>query len=353
MSGQSEDYSSEEDSFSLQLQVQSTQAKTNCTASQHLVTNLEYKLKPYKKKTKFLRARIDTCANVNLMPISVYKLLYKDPDCQNLAPSNKSNVKTYNTEKIQIVGSCDLFVLHPNTKCLQEVTFQVTSHEGIVIISCATSLLLGLVQPYRDLDVIPDKGSLICSKGDLPVKQKYMKKAIYKLSNNVNSSIVSKVEETKVIQCMNKEVQTRSKQQQCQAPVFNDKKSQADENSNIWLKTPVKDMQSNGPVIQHKISKKHMPQEDDKNCKATISCKKQNKCGYKDSESQSAVKYVCSEKNCQENIRPKKPRSHMQSMTNNTDVQLPKPAVSYEYRRLCSDKLSIYKMLQVSSETNV
>ena len=38
------------------------------------VTNLEIKLKPHKNRTKFLRVRIDTCANVNLMPISVYKL---------------------------------------------------------------------------------------------------------------------------------------------------------------------------------------------------------------------------------------------------------------------------------------
>ena len=141
LSSQPEDYSSEEESFCLQLQVQSNQAETNCTASQHLVTNLEYKLKPY-KKTKFLRARIDTCANVNLMPISVYKLLYKDPDCKKLAPNNKSNVKTYSTEKIQIVGSCNLFVLHLDTKWLQEVTFKVTSNEGILVISCATSLVL-------------------------------------------------------------------------------------------------------------------------------------------------------------------------------------------------------------------
>ena len=159
LSSQSEEYSSEEYSFCLQLQVQSTQAETNCIAPQHLVTNLEYKLKPHKKRTKFLRARIDTCANVNLIPISVYKLLYKDPDCQKLAPSNNSNVKTYSTEKIQIVGSCDLFVLHPDIKCLQEVTFQVTSHEGSVIISCATSPVLDLIQPHMDLDVFQMKAA--------------------------------------------------------------------------------------------------------------------------------------------------------------------------------------------------
>ena len=93
LSSQSEDYSSEEDSFCLQLQVQSTQAETNCIAPQYLITNLEYKLKLHKKRTKFLRARIDTCANVNLMPISVFKLIYKDDNCQKLASSNKSKLK--------------------------------------------------------------------------------------------------------------------------------------------------------------------------------------------------------------------------------------------------------------------
>ena len=53
---QSEDYSSE-DSFCLQMKVQSQddEAETKFTAPQHLITNLEIKLKSHKKKTKFLR----------------------------------------------------------------------------------------------------------------------------------------------------------------------------------------------------------------------------------------------------------------------------------------------------------
>ena len=135
-----------------------------------------------------MRARIDTCANVDLMPISVYQLSYKDPDCQKLAPSNRSKVKTYSTENIWIVGFCDLFVLHLRTKCLMEVPFQVTSHEGSVIVSCATSFELGLIQPHRDLDVIPESGSLIYSKADTLVEQKYKKSApVSKLSDSVHS----------------------------------------------------------------------------------------------------------------------------------------------------------------------
>ena len=114
-------YSSSEGSFCLQMQVKSAQAKTKIQKPQHLVTNIEYKLKPHRRRTKFLRTKRDTCSNVNLMAISVYKLIYKDEDCTKLAPRNKVAVKIYTTEKVKIVGSCKLCVVHPDTKCLQEV----------------------------------------------------------------------------------------------------------------------------------------------------------------------------------------------------------------------------------------
>ena len=70
-----EDTSATEDLFCLQMQIKSMQAEKQCYIPQHLVTNLEYVLAPNKKRTKFLRARIDTCANVNILPISVYKVI--------------------------------------------------------------------------------------------------------------------------------------------------------------------------------------------------------------------------------------------------------------------------------------
>ena len=65
-----------------------------------------------------------------------------------------------------------MFGVHPDTKSLQEVTFQVTSHEGSVIVSYATSIELGLIQHHRNLDVVPEEGSLIYSIADMPKKQK-------------------------------------------------------------------------------------------------------------------------------------------------------------------------------------
>ena len=201
------------------------------------------------------------------MPISLCKLLYKDDDCQKLAPSNKTKVKTYCIEKIQIVGSYNLFVLHPDTKCLQEVTFHVTSHEGSVNISCATSIELGLIQPHRNLDVVPEKGSLIYSKPDLPVKQKNKKSApVSKLTDSVRSSkmqshTILRVEEKEVVKCINKKVETKSKQKKCQAlspTVLNNKNCQPEQSVNMWAKNPKKDMQSNGSamLIQHEMLKK-------------------------------------------------------------------------------------------------
>ena len=47
--GQSEDLSSSDDSFCLQVQLKSMQVETMIPAPQHLITNIAYKIKPQKK----------------------------------------------------------------------------------------------------------------------------------------------------------------------------------------------------------------------------------------------------------------------------------------------------------------
>ena len=63
-----------------------------------------------------------------------------------------------------------MFVVHPDTKSLQELTFQVTHHESSVIVSCATSIELGLIHPCKNLNVVPEEGSLIYNTADIPKK---------------------------------------------------------------------------------------------------------------------------------------------------------------------------------------
>ena len=87
MCGQSNDLSSSNESFCLQVKIQCTQANTKFPTPHHLITNLAYKLKPHHKMNQYLRARLDTCAHVNIMPVSVYKLVFQDPDCERFAPS--------------------------------------------------------------------------------------------------------------------------------------------------------------------------------------------------------------------------------------------------------------------------
>ena len=81
--------SSSDDLFCLQMKVKSTQDDTKLPAPQHLVTNIGCKLSPQKKKIKYLRARRDNSAEANIIPLNVYKLIFKDPDCKQLVPSTK------------------------------------------------------------------------------------------------------------------------------------------------------------------------------------------------------------------------------------------------------------------------
>ena len=73
---QSEDLTFSNESFCLQIRVQSAQANSKIPTTSHLITNLAYKLKPHHKRNQYLRVRLDTCANENIMPASVYKLVF-------------------------------------------------------------------------------------------------------------------------------------------------------------------------------------------------------------------------------------------------------------------------------------
>ena len=94
------------------------------------------------------------------MPASVYKLVFQDPDCKKLAPS-KLEIGIYMTDTVKLVGSWVFYLVHPVTKCLQEVTFYVASNNDSVLLSCTTTLALGLIQTSSRLDFLPPRASLI------------------------------------------------------------------------------------------------------------------------------------------------------------------------------------------------
>ena len=78
----------------------------------HLITNLAYRLKPHHTTNQYLRARLDTCTDVNIMPVSVYKLVFHDPDLKKLAPSTLE-IGTSTNNTVKIVGSCLFYLIHP------------------------------------------------------------------------------------------------------------------------------------------------------------------------------------------------------------------------------------------------
>ena len=119
----------------------------------HLVTNLAYRLQPHHTKNQYCRARLDTCVDVNIMPASVYSLIFKDPEIMKIG--------TYTKYAVKIVGSCKFYLVHPDTKKLQEVTFFVAKNDGSVLLSCTTTLALGLIQPRTRLDYLQPRANLI------------------------------------------------------------------------------------------------------------------------------------------------------------------------------------------------
>ena len=164
--GQSEDDSSSKDSFCLQVKVKCTQANLQIIPrSNHLITNLAYKLKPHHTRKWYLRARLDTCADINIMSARVYRLVFKDPEMRKLAPRSLE-IGTYTTDTEKIVGSCMFYPAHPDTKKLMDVTFFVDVNDGCVLLSCKTTLMPGLIQPNIRLDYLPPRASLITSTAD-------------------------------------------------------------------------------------------------------------------------------------------------------------------------------------------
>ena len=160
------------DSFCLQVKIKCKQDKEQkVPRPTHLITNFAYRLKPHHTRNLYLRARLDTCTDVNLMPAGMYQLVFHDAKMQKLVPS-KLQVGTYTTDIVKIVGSCTFYLVHPDSKKHIEVTFYVAMNDGSVLLSCKTTLLLGLIQPRPRLDYLPPRASLITSSADHPMKTK-------------------------------------------------------------------------------------------------------------------------------------------------------------------------------------
>ena len=135
----------------------------------------------------YLRVRLDTCTDVNIMPASVYKLVFRDPNLEKLAP-NKMQIGTYTNDTVKIVGTCKLYLVHLDTKELIETTFYVATNDGSVLLSCYSTLDLDLIQPRSRLDYLPPRAGLITSTQDHTKKTRQAQPHVHRLQQVATQS---------------------------------------------------------------------------------------------------------------------------------------------------------------------
>ena len=81
-------------------------------------------------------------------------------------------IGTYTNDTVKIVGTCKLYLVHPDTKKLTETIFYVATNDGSVLLSCKSTLPLDLIKPRSKLDYLSPRASLITSTQDHPKKTK-------------------------------------------------------------------------------------------------------------------------------------------------------------------------------------
>ena len=144
----------------------------------YLMTNLAYHLQLHHKRNQYLWARLDTCADVNLMPMAVYCLMFKDPGLRKLTPSSME-IEMYTNDVVKIIGMCYFYLVHPESKQLMKVMFFVAKEIGSVLLSCRTTMELGLIKLHARLDYLPPRASLLTSACDQPSKTKTHKPHVH------------------------------------------------------------------------------------------------------------------------------------------------------------------------------
>ena len=79
--------------------------------------------------------------------MAIYCLMLKDPGLRKLTPSSME-IETYTNDIVKIIGTCQFYLVHPESKQLMKVIFFVTKENGSVLLSCRTTMELGLIKPH-------------------------------------------------------------------------------------------------------------------------------------------------------------------------------------------------------------
>ena len=132
---------------------------------QQIKNFVKVKLKPYYTHTVYMHAYVDTEADVNLMPRDMYIKLYNDDSLKHLKPSD-IKLGVWGDDQIALLGKCNIYLVHPDTKKAVKVTFYVADKSGRTLLSCATSLKLDLIKLHPRLGVPPPRVKIITSQAD-------------------------------------------------------------------------------------------------------------------------------------------------------------------------------------------
>ena len=96
------------------------------------------------------------------------------------------------------MGTCKLYLVHPDTKKLLETTFYVATNDGSMLLSCNSTLALGLIQPRSRLDYLPPRASLITSAQDHPKRTKPVPLSVHRSQQVAAQSKQQAVSQTQV-----------------------------------------------------------------------------------------------------------------------------------------------------------
>ena len=162
------------------------------------MANLAYHLQEYHQRNQYLQARLDTCADVNLMPMAVYCLMFKDPSLKKLTPSNME-IETYTNNVVKIIGTCYFHIIHPESKKLMKVWFFVAKENRGILLSCRTTMELGLIKPRVHIDYLPPKARLLTGTCDQPSKTKMHKPNIHCTKEKPTKMATSNNKNTKIL----------------------------------------------------------------------------------------------------------------------------------------------------------
>ena len=95
----------------------------------------------------YLWAKVNTAANVNLMPTTVYTQICEDPNLDRLGPMD-TDLSVYNDSAICAFGTCIIPLILPIDGHTHETKFYVAHHYGIMLFSCEDSWYLQIIQPH-------------------------------------------------------------------------------------------------------------------------------------------------------------------------------------------------------------